>query len=105
MNRLMAFLFVVRVFALALGRPAPALAAPVMMQMALAGAQEISAVTTAGSGVAQLSVAGLTVQFTLSLSGLDATEVTAAHIHRGNPGHTGVHGQGCTNGDRRRIWW
>ena len=34
MNRLMAFLFVVRVFALALGRPAPALAAPVMMQMA-----------------------------------------------------------------------
>jgi hypothetical protein len=79
----MAFLFAVAVLALALGRPAPALAAPVTMQVALAGAQEVPAVTAAGSGVAELSVAGLTVQFTLSLSGLDATEVTAAHIHQG----------------------
>jgi hypothetical protein len=66
-------------------------AAPVVVELNLVGAQEVPPVVGPGSAFARLTFDDATkkLDFTMTISGITAEEVTAAHIHRGAQGVNG----------------
>lgn len=66
------------------------------MAPALAGANEVPAVTTDATGDATFTLTGSSLSFTLNVADID--NVTAAHIHRGAEGENGGIMVGLYNG-------
>jgi hypothetical protein len=75
---------------LSLAWSAPTLAASTSFQVALSGAKEVPAVSTAGKGTADITYDPATrvVTWSITYEGL-ASPVTMAHFHRAAPGKNG----------------